>query len=290
MFTALGRYLRAFGYLITGRVDSARKEMSKNPYVIQATYDKIVEEKTHDPARYAVLGVEDVASPAATGTRIDVKKGSGAIQSVIIGKPSGSREGYAHVAAAAPSFLAHPQVVAESSPARWLDTTLLDVAAERIRAVTLQPGGKPPRSYEGPTLSPTLAGALQSLALEDLHPQPLEVAGRDSAAASRQARFVTWDGLVIDVRGREQGGRRWVEFTAKTEPAEARPRPAGASPSPVRSAAVIDPSADAGLLARRFADREFEIPAYRYSSLFDAGTAEPAAAEARVPASVPSLP
>jgi predicted nucleic acid-binding Zn-ribbon protein len=46
MFSALGRYLRAFGYLITGRIDSARKEMSKNPYVIQATFDKIVEEKT----------------------------------------------------------------------------------------------------------------------------------------------------------------------------------------------------------------------------------------------------
>jgi hypothetical protein len=42
----MGRYMRAFFYLITGRIDSARKEMSKNPYVIQATYDKIVEEKT----------------------------------------------------------------------------------------------------------------------------------------------------------------------------------------------------------------------------------------------------
>ena len=46
MFKAIGRYFRAFGYLLTGRVDSARKELSKNPYVIQATFDKIVEEKT----------------------------------------------------------------------------------------------------------------------------------------------------------------------------------------------------------------------------------------------------
>jgi predicted nucleic acid-binding Zn-ribbon protein len=46
VFKAIGRYLRAFGYLLTGRVDSARKELSKNPYVIQATFDKIVEEKT----------------------------------------------------------------------------------------------------------------------------------------------------------------------------------------------------------------------------------------------------
>jgi hypothetical protein len=46
VFSALGRYFRAFGYLITGQIDAARKEMSKNPYVIQATYDRIVQEKT----------------------------------------------------------------------------------------------------------------------------------------------------------------------------------------------------------------------------------------------------
>ena len=46
MFGAMGRYIRAFGYLITGRIDAARKVLSANPYVIQATYDRIVQEKT----------------------------------------------------------------------------------------------------------------------------------------------------------------------------------------------------------------------------------------------------
>jgi len=59
VFNAIGRYLRAFGYLITGRIDSARKEMSANPYVMQATYDKIVEEKTRRIGQYkdAVAGL-----------------------------------------------------------------------------------------------------------------------------------------------------------------------------------------------------------------------------------------
>lgn len=52
MFSAIGRYIRALGYLLTGRVDSARKELSKNPYVIQATFDKIVEEKTKRIQQY----------------------------------------------------------------------------------------------------------------------------------------------------------------------------------------------------------------------------------------------
>lgn len=44
--------MRAFGYLLTGRVDAARKELSKNPYVIQATFDKIVQEKTRRINQY----------------------------------------------------------------------------------------------------------------------------------------------------------------------------------------------------------------------------------------------
>lgn len=46
MFKAIGRYLRAFGYLITGRIDSARRTLSANPAVVQATYDRVIEEKT----------------------------------------------------------------------------------------------------------------------------------------------------------------------------------------------------------------------------------------------------
>lgn len=52
MLGAIGRYMRAFGYLLTGRVDAARKELSKNPYVIQATFDKIIQEKTRRINQY----------------------------------------------------------------------------------------------------------------------------------------------------------------------------------------------------------------------------------------------
>ena len=45
MFKAIGRYFRAIFYFITGRVDAARKELSKNPYVVQATYDRVIDEK-----------------------------------------------------------------------------------------------------------------------------------------------------------------------------------------------------------------------------------------------------
>ncbi len=45
MFKAIGRYVRAFFYLITGQIDASRKELSRNPYVIQATFDSVLQEK-----------------------------------------------------------------------------------------------------------------------------------------------------------------------------------------------------------------------------------------------------
>jgi len=45
MFRAIGRYFRALGYLLTGRVDQARKTISANPAVVQATFDNIIQEK-----------------------------------------------------------------------------------------------------------------------------------------------------------------------------------------------------------------------------------------------------
>lgn len=45
MFRAIGRYIRAIGYLLTGKVDSARKSLSLNPDVVRSTYDNVIEEK-----------------------------------------------------------------------------------------------------------------------------------------------------------------------------------------------------------------------------------------------------
>lgn len=45
MFKALGRWLKAFGYLITGQIDAARRTLDTNPAVIRARFDEIVDEK-----------------------------------------------------------------------------------------------------------------------------------------------------------------------------------------------------------------------------------------------------
>lgn len=45
MFRAIGRYFRALGYLLTGRVDRARQSLNTNPDVVRATYDRVIIEK-----------------------------------------------------------------------------------------------------------------------------------------------------------------------------------------------------------------------------------------------------
>ena len=45
MFKAIGRYFRALGYLLTGRVNKMSETLRQEPEVISATYDKIISEK-----------------------------------------------------------------------------------------------------------------------------------------------------------------------------------------------------------------------------------------------------
>src|SRR5882672_2781942 len=45
MFGAIGRWVRAVGYMLTGQIDSARKVLDQNPHVVRAKYDAIITEK-----------------------------------------------------------------------------------------------------------------------------------------------------------------------------------------------------------------------------------------------------
>lgn len=45
MFGAIGRWIKAVGYLLTGQIDSARRVLDTNPHVVRAKYDTIIREK-----------------------------------------------------------------------------------------------------------------------------------------------------------------------------------------------------------------------------------------------------
>jgi hypothetical protein len=45
MFGAIARWFKAVGYLLTGRIDAARRTLDTNPHVVRAKYDAIIQEK-----------------------------------------------------------------------------------------------------------------------------------------------------------------------------------------------------------------------------------------------------
>jgi hypothetical protein len=59
MFGAIGRWIKAVGYLMTGRIDSARKVLDQNPHVVRAKYDAIITDKVGQIQTYkqAVAGL-----------------------------------------------------------------------------------------------------------------------------------------------------------------------------------------------------------------------------------------
>ncbi len=52
LFRAIGRYIRAIGYLLVGNVDKATASLNLNPTVMNASYDQIIKDKTSRLATY----------------------------------------------------------------------------------------------------------------------------------------------------------------------------------------------------------------------------------------------
>ncbi len=59
MFSAIGRWIKAIGYAMTGRIDAARRVLDTNPHVIRAKYEEIIRNKKQTIQQYkrAVAGL-----------------------------------------------------------------------------------------------------------------------------------------------------------------------------------------------------------------------------------------
>jgi hypothetical protein len=221
---------------------------------------KVVEEKTSDPANYAELGVEDVTSPRASGTLIELVEPHKTV-SLIVGKPSGMQSTYVRAAKAGQSLLASPQVIPDADPRHWLDDSVIDLPETRVEAVRIQPESGPAytitraspkqldftvpdlphgRKLSSVTAPNSVADALSSLTLDDVR----KAAGTGPVHAT----FETFDGLTVDVSGRKDGASRYITLSAKSS-----------------SKATQD---EAEKLNSRFGGWELEVLGYRYDSLF----------------------
>ncbi len=223
----------------------------------------VVEEKTRLPANYPALGVEDVSSPKAGGTRVEVVSPK-TTWALIVGKPSSAKSGYVRLADNPQSLLAAPVLSVDADPKGWLARVIIDVAPERVREVEEHPAHGPAftaarakaeqndftvtplpkgRELSSPGAAAGLAAALSSLNLDDVSRAPASTPAAEARAVLR-----TFDGLEVTVNGRKDGTRSLVSLAAvSSDPAAA---------------------ADAQQLSARLAGWEFQVPDYKYASIF----------------------
>ncbi|HEY0340305.1 MAG TPA: DUF4340 domain-containing protein, partial [Steroidobacteraceae bacterium] len=223
----------------------------------------VVEEKTHEPANYLKLGVEDTTSPQATGTRVDVVTPT-KIYELIIGNSSTAKSGYVRVPTTQPALLAAPSLSVDGDPKRWLDHTLIDIHQERVKSVEEKPAEGPAytvsrekkeqtdftvsnipkgRELSSPVAADPIAGALGGMTLDDVHK-----AAAPADAKVSHAIFHTFDGLDLDVAGRKDGTHDLITIKV--------------------SSTAKETADEAQKLTSQVQGWEYELPSYKYDSIF----------------------
>lgn len=256
---------------------------------------KVVEQKTSNPANYAVLGVEDVTTPTANGVRIELA-GLKAPVALIVGKSAGGRSSYARAGDSAQSIVVTPALTLDTEPRNWLDRTLLDIAANRVQQARITGTGgvtytalretraqtdlavhdlPKGRELASPTAANPASSALAGINFEDVRAVRAE---EQWGADSERAEYRLFDGTVLDFTGRNEGEQHWIRLTARFDdlqhgrfvvatPVEKETETTSA-PRAALQPTPEEARAQAQTLAARFTGWAYEIPAYQYDGLF----------------------
>jgi hypothetical protein len=225
----------------------------------------VVEEKTSRPANYPALGVEDVNNnPKATGTRVELVTPA-KTYALIVGKSSSGKSGFVRVADSKQSVLAAPAITVDADPKRWLDPSLIDVPLERVKAMDVKPADGPAysaardkkeqpdfavtgipkgRELSSPGMADPIASSLGGLTVDDAH----KAAAPAADVKVSQVVFHTFDGLDITVAGHKDGPRTLISLSFH--------------------GSGKDAEAEAKTLGDRVSGWDFDIPSYKYDSIF----------------------
>lgn len=258
---------------------------------------KVIEEKTSNAENYKSLGVEDVKDAAAAGVRIEISGAPTAVNLIVGKSGTGGGSQYVRRANEPQSWLVGAAIDASATPEAWLRKDVIDVSADRIQSasvatgehkpytaakktradadfvVTDLPKGKKPRT---PSVANSLATALAGVTLSDAQPAS---SFADSPPTAR-ATYKTFDGLIVELQGRQRADKRYIELKASydaalaeqfklaTEPA--KPADDKAAPPDAKPAATEkkDVAAEAQTINARAAGWAYEIPSYKYEQIF----------------------
>ena len=260
---------------------------------------KTAEQKTADPQQYTKLGVEDTKGPAATSLRIELV-GTPKPVDVIVGKQAvGARANYVRRAGESQSWLIDTTIDTSATPDAWLRKDILDVSADRMQSATVTAkDGKPytatkstradqnftvtglpkGKSLSAPTAANSVAMALTALSLANVKP----ASAFQSTPPAAHATFKTFDGLVVDVDGWVQDQKHYVALRPAFDAAQAERFKVATAPVEAKTegdkkdekkeappqAAAPNVAEDAKKAADKVTGWVYEIPDYKYESLF----------------------
>lgn len=248
---------------------------------------RIREEKTSNPASYAIIGVEDPTLPSAAGARIDFVAQDGK-HAVIVGKPVGQGN-FVRRAGEQRSYIVEPGIAVEAQPRYWIDTRLIDLPTAKIQSIEVKPAAGP--SYTLHRAAAPASPAVSSPAANS--PAANSPAAKkptaDSAAAPATAPDFVLDGVPVKRKTAESQilepsptafGNLSADDVAQAADIDfSKPSVAivtlsdgsvitftGAAVGDKRWIQVAEPK-DAGISAKTNG-RAFEIASYRYDAVF----------------------
>ncbi len=261
---------------------------------------KVYEEKTSNPEAYATLGVEDTTGNSATSMRIELD-GTPKPVNLIIGKQgAGAKSTYVRRAGEQQSWLINTSIDTSGTPEAWLRKDIIDVSADRVQSASVEtkgakaytaakstradanftieglPKGKSPSS---PSAANTAATALTGLSLSDVR----AASAFQSTPPAAHATFKTFDGLVVEADGWVRDEKHYIALRPSFDAALAERFKVAAAPveekddkkdaaatAPAQPPQPVAPNVaeDAKKSAAKVAGWVYEVPDYKYESIF----------------------
>lgn len=190
-----------------------------------------IEPKTAVEASYPVLGVQDVQAEGASNVLLRVA-GAGPELAVILGQNNSRGAGtFVRLQGEAQSWLVDRNLAAEKTASGWLQRDLMDIAANRVTGVEVQPpeggpvqieansggegdfrianlpsGREPASAFVGDAT----AGFLSGLRIEDVRRAEGYTPAEDAQATT--ASFRTREGMLVAIKAHTAGGETWASF------------------------------------------------------------------------------
>jgi hypothetical protein len=227
------------------------------------------------------VGVEDVTGADATGISLAFTAAGKELPTLILGNVEGTKFRYARRANEAQSYLIDRNPDVPRTTALWLDTGIVDVRSDRVRAVTIthpdgealvlaKPSPEAPnfdvaavpagRELMYPGVANVIANGLRELNLEDVEPAANPLEGMPVIVE-----FRTFDGLVVRAEGWKVGEDSWLTFTADVDTTQAAPTPATEGAAPASPPA--DPAAEAERINARVGGWRYRVATFQYDQL-----------------------